>query len=159
MKLGTLEREGDHATFANNHPNSWADGRLILVGEDAIDFDLTVGRVDRSAGTAELIVRHVAPADPAIRLAADWMKVPVGKGANNWTQVAHPAPGKYLAGVGNELIEVRIDVALVSGRIVSATMNNPVDVVERDCEDLEALKCGEPRRYRIVRSIEINAIR
>ena len=159
MKVGTLNREGDHATFVHNRPNSWADGRVVLVGEDAIDFDLTVGRVDRSAGTAELIVRHVAPAEPAIRLAADWMKTPVGKGANNWTQVVHPSPGKYIAAVGSELIEVRIDVALVSGRIVTATMNNPVDVLERDCEDLEAQKCGEPRRYRILRTIEINAIR
>ena len=159
MKLGTLNREGDHATFANNHPNSWADGRVILVGEDAIDFDLNVGRVDRSAGTAELVVRHVAPPEPAIRLGADWMKTPVGKGANNWMQIAHIAPGKYKAAVGSELIEVRIDVALVSGRIVSATMSNPVDVVERDCEDLEAQKCGEAQRYRILRTIEINAIR
>lgn len=159
IKLGTLNREGDHATFAHNHPNSWADGRVILVGEDAIDFDLTVGRVDRSAGTAELIVRHVAPADPAIRIGADWMKAPVGKGANNWMQIAHLSPGKYTAAVGSELIDVHIDVALVSGRIVSATMSNPVDVVERDCDDFEAQRCGEPRRYRILRTIEVNAIR
>jgi len=47
----------------------------------------------------------------------------------------------------------------VSGRIVSATMSNPVEVVERDCEDFEVQKCGEPRRYRILRTVEINAIR
>ena len=46
-------------------------------------------------------------------------------------------------------------VDLSTGRILSATMENPVEVLERECEDVEAKRCGEPVRYRIIRTIEL----
>ena len=154
-RMDSLANAGDHVRFEHNRPNSWADGRFVLVGEDAIDFDLTLSELDRAGKTATLIVRHVAPASPAIRITAEWMRKPVAATANNWTQVATYAPGKYTAAVGSELIEVRIVVDLSTGRILSATMDNPVEVLERECEDLEAKHCGEPVRYRIIRTIEL----
>ena len=154
-RMDGLANAGDHVRFDHNRPNSWADGRFVLVGEDAIDFDITLGELDRAGKTATLIVRHVPPASPAIRLTAEWMRKPVAATANNWTQVATYAPGKYTAAVGSELIEVRIVVDLSTGRILSATMENPVEVLERECEDLEAKRCGEPVRYRIIRTIEL----
>lgn len=154
-RMDGLANAGDHVRFDHNRPNSWADGRFVLVGEDAIDFDLTLSELDRAGKTATLIVRHVPPASPAIRITAEWMRKPVAGTANNWTQVATYAPGKYTAAVGSELIEVRIVVDLSTGRILSATMENPVEVLERECEDLEAKRCGEPVRYRIIRTIEL----
>ena len=33
-------------------PSSWADGTRVLVGEDAIDFDMTLKSMDAAAKTA-----------------------------------------------------------------------------------------------------------
>jgi hypothetical protein len=158
-RLGGVAKAGDHVHFAHNRPNSWADGRMILVGEDAIDFDVTLEEVDAAARKATLAVRHVPPERPAIRITADWMRAPVAASANNWTQIGRYPPGKYSAAVGSEVIEVRLTVDLDSGRILSATMNNPVEVLERECEDPEARRCGEPVRYRILRTIQLTPSR
>jgi hypothetical protein len=46
-KLGVLHKAGDHFHFHNfMPPSSWADGKRVLVGEDAIDFDMTLKSVD-----------------------------------------------------------------------------------------------------------------
>jgi len=64
----------------------------------------------------------------------------------------------YVAAVGQESFEVRIVVAAPSNRIVGATMDNPVDVVERRCSDLAFTECGEAVRYRIHRVIELRSV-
>jgi hypothetical protein len=154
-RMGTLAKAGDHAYFNHNRPNSWADGRVILVGEDAIDFDITLQELDTAGGTATLVVRHVPPKSPAIRITADWMRKPVAGAANNWTQVESHPTGKYTAAVGVATVEMRIIVDPANGRILSAVMDNPVEVLERVCDDVEAKRCGEPSRYRIIRTIEL----
>jgi hypothetical protein len=50
---------------------------------------------------------------------------------------------------------VEISVSLVDGEILSATMDNPVSVLARECADAELAKCGNPERYQIRREIEI----
>jgi hypothetical protein len=159
IRLPGLAKAGDHITFGHNRPNSWADGRVILVGEDAIDFDITLRELDRAGKTATIVVRHVPPESPAIQITADWMKKPVAGTANNWTQVGAYPPGKYTAQIGSEVIDVRIVVDLANGRILSATIDNPVEVLERECEDVDAKRCGEPARYRILRTIELVPVR
>jgi hypothetical protein len=154
-RLTDLTRTGDNVKIPHNRTYSWADGRVILVGENANDFDMTLQEVSSQGKTATVIVRHVPPEAPAIQLAADWMRKPVAAGANNWVQIANFAPGKYTASVGSERIEVRVVVALVTGRILSATLDNTVEILERECDDVDAKRCGEPARYRIIRSIEL----
>lgn len=155
-KLGVLKKAGDHFYFRNPMgPSSWADGKNVLVGEDLIDFDLTLKSVDTAAGTALLEVKHVGPHDGALPLKAEWMKAPVGAGANNWVEIKKDADGKYEAGVGLETFTVEITVSLADGHIVSATMDNPVITVERVCEDEALTKCGEPKRREILRKIGV----
>jgi hypothetical protein len=155
-KLGMLHKAGDHFYFRNPMgPSSWADGRSVLVGEDLIDFDLTLKTVDAAAGTAVLEVKHVGPADGKLPLKADWMKTPVGAGANNWVEIKKDTDGKYEAGVGLETFTVEITVSLSDGHMVSATMDNPVITISRVCEDEALTKCGEARRHEILRKIEV----
>jgi len=51
-KMGQLNHAGDHFRFPRSAPNSWADGTYVLLGEDAIDFDLTLKDVNSSTQTA-----------------------------------------------------------------------------------------------------------
>jgi hypothetical protein len=150
-----LARAGDHVYLNHNRPNSWADGRYLLVGEDAVDFDITLRDLDASGRTATFVVRHVPPAAPAIKITADWMGKPVAAAPNNWTQLGRNPAGKYTAAVGSAVVNVTLVMDLGRGRLLSATMDNPVEILERDCQDVAATRCGEPVRYRITRTIEL----
>ena len=150
-----LRQGGDHIYVNDGNPNSWADGTRILTGEDAIDFDITLAEVNTHDAVATLVVRHVPPAHPAIALRAPWMRVPVAETPNNWVQVARADSGSFVASVGRETFEATIRLRLGSCRIISATLDNDVQVLERVCVDSLLTACGSPRRYTIRRRIEI----
>jgi hypothetical protein len=156
MRQKTLEKPEDHVSVKHNVPNSWADGTYVVVGEDAVDFDITLKSVDKVAMTALLVVRHVPPREPAIQWPAAWMQAPVSDTANNWVEVEKTGD-KYAAEVGKETFEADITVGLATGRILSAAMDNPVDVLQRNCSDRALTACGAPERYRIRRQIAIVA--
>jgi hypothetical protein len=157
MNQKTLLHPGDHAYVKFGAPNSWADGTHVIVGEDSIDFDVTLQSIDQANGYATFIVRHVPPAQPQIKLAAAWMKDRVGAAANNWVQVEKTSDGKYIAGVGEETFDVQIQVALNTGRILSAIMDNPVKVEQRACTDAALITCSSPERYTIHREINLRS--
>lgn len=150
-----LARAGDHVAFPGRGSNSWADSRTVLIGEDAIDFDVTVTAVDSAGGVATLMVRHVPPAQGRIRVPADWMQAPAYGTPNNWVEVTRKADGGYVASVGRETFDVALTVDLRDGRLRSAEMDNPVEVLERLCTDSALSACGEPVRYRIHRRITL----
>ena len=138
-------------------PNSWADGTYVVFGQDAIDFDLTLQAVDAAANVATVLVRHLPPAQGQIKFPAAWMLNPVGNAANNWSEVERTQDGKFTAEVGLETFTVELKIALDTGRILSATMDNPVEVLERDCSDVALTTCGAPTQYRIRRQITLHA--
>jgi hypothetical protein len=155
-KLGQLKKAGDHFYFRNPMPaSSWADGSHTLIGESAIDFDLTLKSVDTAAGTAVLVARHVPPEKSSVQLPAAWMQAPVGDAPNNWVGVTKQQDGKFLAAVGEENFTDEITISLSDGRILRASMENPVKTVERICEDQALSKCGEAKPHEIYRKIEI----
>ena len=155
-KVGQLKKVGDHFYFRNPMPaSSWADGTHVLIGESAIDFDMTLKTVDAAAGTAVLVVKHVPPEKSAVKLPAAWMQTPVGDLPNNWVGVQKEQDGRYTASVGEENVNVEIKVSLADGKILSATMDNPVKTIERTCEDLALTKCGEAKPHDILRKVEI----
>jgi len=151
-----LAQAGDHVYIKHGIPNSWADGSRVLIGEDAIDFDVSLADINATERIATVIVRHVPPAQPGIKLPADWMRVPVADTPNNWVQVVKKDEGKYSVQIGKETFEVEIKVNLGTGKMISATMDNPVDVLERECADAALSSCGDANRYQIRRQIEIN---
>jgi len=154
-KMAIFSKAGDHFYFKSGTPNSWADGNYVLLGQDAIDFDLTLTKVDQANQTATLVVRHVPPQNPEIKIPADWMRAPVADTPNNWVEVEKHGEQKIVAEVGKETFEVEINVSLKNGKIIWATIDNPVEVLSRDCEDLELSRCGQPKRFQIRRKIEI----
>jgi hypothetical protein len=158
-KIGALTKAGDHFYFRNPMPpSSWADGAHTLIGESSIDFDMTLKAVDTAAGTAVLVVKHVPPEKSAVKLPADWMQKPVGDMPNNWVGVTKEHNGSYTAAVGEENFTVEIKVSLADGRILSATMDNPVKTIERICEDAALTKCGEAKPHEILRKIDITLV-
>lgn len=159
IKQGTLAHAGDHVYVKNGTPNSWADGTNTLLGQDSIDFDITLSKVNPGK-TAKVIVRHVPPAQPQIKIPAKWMEAPVADTANNWVEVSRTqkADRPYLAEVGKETFDVELNVNLADGKILSATMDNPVSVLARECTDAELTNCGEPQHYQIRRQIEIRLV-
>lgn len=156
QKIGKFTHAGDHFYFQRSAPNSWADGKYVLIGEDSIDFDFTLEDVNRSENIATMIIRHVPPENPGIRLPADWMHKPVGGTANNWVQVQRTKDGKYLAAVGKETFDVKIRLRLVDGRILSGSIDNPLETIERECADAALTHCGDSKPHPIRRKIEIS---
>jgi hypothetical protein len=156
LRQSNLKSPGDHSYIKIGGPNSWADGSYVLIGEDSIDFDLTLKDVSKADGTATLVVRHVPPEKPKIKVLAPWMNAPVAGAPNNWVQLEKRGEGKYIAAIGKETFEVEIKVSLSDGKILSAKIDNPVEVLERECSDRDLANCGEPRRYQILRQIEMD---
>jgi hypothetical protein len=149
-----LTRVGQNAYFERGIPNSWADGTQVLVGEDVIDFDLTLVGANRKAHTSDLLVKHVPPRQQKLKLPASWMETPVRTLPNNWVQVIK-SDGGYLVQVGMEVFEVRITVDTRDGKIVEAKIHNPVVYVERTCTDEALTQCTEPRPDGLVRDVSL----
>jgi hypothetical protein len=54
--------------------------------------------------------------------------------------------------------QVEITISLADGGIVSATMDNPIAVIARECSDSKLMQCGEPEHYQIRRQIELQVM-
>jgi hypothetical protein len=154
-KVGMLQHAGDHFYVPNPQASSWADGTRVIVGKDQIDFDLNIQSIDPAKQTAVVVVHHVPPPHPNLQLPAEWMQAPVADTPNNWVEVTKTKDGKYEAGAGKETFDVTLTVSTADGRILSATMENPVVTSMRECEDAALTKCGAAQPHTIHRHIEI----
>jgi hypothetical protein len=152
-----LKRLGDHAYVKVGTPAPWADGNYVTLGEDSIDFDLILKELNNSTQIATLLVRHVPPAQPKVKLPAPWMQTPVADSPNNWVQVSNQA-GKYIAAVGKETFDVEIKIGLKDGKILSATLDNLVQARHRECSDAALLDCGLSVDPAIHRQIELHLV-
>ena len=158
-KAGNLAHPGDHAYVKRGAPNSWADGTRVVAGQDSIDFDLSFQSVDSLDNVAVILVRHVPPEEPRIDLPAIWMHTPVANTQNNWFEVDKTRSGTYTAAVGKETFDVELKVSLADGKMMSATLDNPVSTIERDCVDAALMSCGKPKSHHITRHVEITLAR
>lgn len=152
-----LSRIGQHVYFSSGKSNSWADGEHILLGQDAIDFDLTLTAANPQEHTATLLIRHLPPPQLQVKLPAEWMKTPVNSTANNWVQVEKTESG-YLAEVGQETFEVQVVLDTRDGKILSAEMKNPVTAIGRECEDAALSKCKDPKEDKILRHVSLTLV-
>ena len=103
----------------------------------------------------------MVPAQPQIKISADWMRPPVADTPNNWTEIhrnftSQSDADKYVAAVGKETFDVELKVRLTDGKIISGKIDNPVEVLERNCSDLTLAVYGAPVRYQILRQIELH---
>ena len=154
IREGVLEAAGDH--FTHTGPIiSWADGTTVTLGEEAINFEISLKDTDNSNGIATLEVRHVAPSASPLKFPATWMNSPVAADTNNnWVQVAK-SNGKYVAAVGKETLDVELKIRMGDGAILSGSLNNIVQTLERDCTDAAVTNCGKGRSNRTERQVEI----
>jgi hypothetical protein len=158
-KQSTLAKAGDHAYIKFGVPSSWADGTYTILGEDSIDFDLTLKDVNPATQTATLLAKHVPPLQPAVKLPAPWIQAPVADTPNNWIDVkGKNAAGEFVVEVGKETFDVEIKVSLKDGKILSATLENLVQVRHRECSDVAYTECGDASARQIHRHIEINLV-
>ena len=154
-KTGQLAKPGDHFYLKYGVPSSWADGTYTLVGQSAVDFDMTWKSVNAADKTAVLVIRHVAPEKLMIQLPAEWMQTPVGERPNNWVGVNKTRDGKFEASVGAEDFTVEMTVSLADGKILKGSLDNVVKTVVRTCEDRELTQCDRAKPHQIERKIEI----
>ena len=158
-KTGQLKKPGDHFYFPNPTPGaSWADGVRVVLGESAVDFDMTLKSVDTAAGTAVLEVRHVPPGQLKVKLPADWMKTPVGEKPNNWVGITKEQNGTYTAAVGEETFMVALTLSTTDGKILRASMDNAVKTFERSCKDEALNDCTVAKPHVISRKIAIELL-
>jgi hypothetical protein len=155
QKVGQFQKLGDHLYYEHGAPSAWADGSFIVVGEDSIDFDITLTDLDQAAKTATLLIRHVPPKKPQIKIPVEWMKAPVADCPNNWVNVVH-AGDQYVAQIGKETFDVKLTIGLTDGKILAGSIDNPVTASERFCKDAALLNCSEPHPREILRRIKIS---
>jgi hypothetical protein len=158
MHQGSLRKAGDHFYFPSPITSSWADGTVVVLGEDHIDFDITLTAVDTASDVATLLIKHVPPPVPKIRLPAEWMRARVAETPNNWVQVRKTATG-FAASVGKETFDVTLNVRISNGKILSARMENPVTNVTRGCSDAALTQCGDAQATPVLRRIELSLLR
>ena len=156
VRTGKLTQPGDHYYFKQGTPASWADGNYVLLGQSSIDFDFTLKDVNRPRNTVTLIARHVPPEETQVTLPAEWMRKPVADTPNNWVTVQRMKDGKFLGAVGKETFNDEIVLSLSDGMILSATMDNRVQTIERECTDSRVTQCGEPKPHFISRQVAIS---
>jgi len=153
----SLQRAGDRAYVPFSAPNSWANGAAIILGQDSVDFEVVFTAIDPAPNTATIVVHHVPPDQPQLKLPARWMNTPIADLHNNWVQVEKRADGKYAAAIGQETFDVEFKLDLTTGRILSATLDNPIEASERICDDAALATCGDPTRYTLRRQITLRA--
>ncbi len=153
-RLGSLKAPGDTAYYPYGRPHSWADGNRVVLGEDSIDFSMTLRSVDNARKIATLVVRHIPPKEPQVKLPAAWMLQPASDTPNNWVNVVHEG-AMYNASAGQETFDVTIEVSMTDGKILSGILNNRVNAIRRDCTDAALTDCGPARRERIKREVRL----
>lgn len=148
-----LEAPGDTRFHAHGQVNSWAAfSDVLLVGEDCVDFRQTLDIVNPEV--VQLSIEHLPPKKPCgLELASAWMSKHIIAGTpNNWVQVFKLDHG-FLAQVGHESFTVRVRYDPRDGHIISATMYNPVESLERFCLDADLQDCVAAKRYNETRKV------
>jgi len=78
MHQGALQKAGDRFCFSNPTASSWADGRVVVLGEDHVDFEVALARSQTHQTTSSRCGRRRMGSPP--RLAkkhsmSDWTSI------------------------------------------------------------------------------------
>jgi len=159
-KLSDIEK-GLSVYIPFSKPASWADGSRVLMGEDCIDFNVSLSGTD---SLFALRVEHVGPPlKTCVSLPETWMASPLKSRPNNWVQVTKSLDEHFVVQWGYEYFDTHIYLDPKSGFILSAEMYNPVDIKSRTCREIQSVngkiisikECGEISTGHIFRSISI----
>jgi hypothetical protein len=152
-----LAHEGEKDYVSRSTPNSWADGQRILLGQDVVDFSLTVVAANPTDHTETFLIQHLPPPVLHIQQPVTWMENEHPTTPNNFVQVSKEQDG-YIAETGRETFDVQMIIDSRDGRILSATMHNPVLLRTRTCTDRELTRCSFERPRSILRDITFRLV-
>lgn len=152
-----LVQPGQTSYVSGTTPNSWADGQRVLLGQDAVDFSFTLESVNPVEHTETLLIRHVPPPTLHVQQPAKWMHEPTSAKPNNFVQVSKDGEG-FSAETGKETFDVRLVMDTRDGRILSATIHNPVVLRTRVCTDRELTQCGSETPKTILREVTLTLV-
>jgi hypothetical protein len=152
-----LMQPGQTAYVPRTSPNSWADGQRVLLGQDVVDFLLSVESVNPAENTATIMVQHVPPPTLHVEQPAKWMQEPMSAKPNNFVQVSKDGD-RFIAETGKESFDVRLIVDTRDGSIVSAALHNLVTLKDRTCTDRELMHCGAEAPKTILREITLKRV-
>ena len=127
-------------------------GNVVLIGQDVVDFSLKVETVNSAEHTETLLIQHLPPPALHVQLSAKWMEEPTSAKPNNFVQILKQDDG-FIAETGKETFDVQLVVDTSDGRILAATMPNPVVLRVRTCSDRELTKCERETSKTILREI------
>ncbi len=152
-----LSQPGQTAYVSRTTPNSWADGQHVLVGQDVVDFSLAMESASPANHTETLLIQHVPPPALHVQQPAQWMQEGTSAKPNNFVQVSKETEG-FSAETGRETFDVRLVVDTRDGRMLSATMHNPVVFRVRRCTDRDLAQCGPEEPKTIVREVTLKLV-
>lgn len=153
--VARLHAAGDSYTMAQPVSGDFS-GAAVPLGRDLILLTTTLKRVD--ATQAEFQSSYQPPAGTGLPPYRPWMSAPVcGTAPNNFQTVEKQGPG-FLALWGCESFVIDTIVDRLDGRIVSATMVNPLSLQGKFCQDAALTACSPIPDVHIERHVEIKRV-
>jgi hypothetical protein len=152
-----LMQPGQNAYVSRTTPNSWADGQRVLLGEDVVDFSISMESSSPAEHTETLLIRHVPPPALHVEQPAKWMQESALAKPNNFVQISKEGDD-FVAETGMETFDVRLVLDTRDGSILSAEMHNPVVLKTRVCTDRELTHCGPEEPKTILREITLKRV-
>ena len=152
-----MVQPGRTSYVSGTTPNSWADGKRVLLGQDAVDFSFLLESVKPVEHTETLLIRHVPPPTLHVQQPAKWMQEPPLAIPNNFVQVSKDGDG-FIAETGKETFDVRLVLDTRDGRLLSAAIHNPVVLRMRTCTDRELTQCGSEVPKTILREVTLKLV-
>jgi hypothetical protein len=123
-----LHEPGDQVTADALAHGDWSDGAGTPVGDDCILATVELLALDPQ-GTASFETRFEVPDDPdCFEWEVDAWSEPIAWGVSNNFQQVTDQEGDLVAMYGVEWFTIRSEMDAVDGRILSATMDNQLDL-------------------------------
>jgi len=150
-----VTRAGETHTLPEAPKASWANGENIPVGEDCIRISVTL--VEMNAETAIYRTTFMPPESACLEMLKPWMEAEVVEGAPNNFQQQMNLGGAAAVMWGREEFVVTSTVRRSDGRILSATMDNRLDLrLKVGCDaNLNSCKHELPMKIRRDLTLEL----
>jgi hypothetical protein len=69
------------------------------------------------------------------------MRKSIADATNNWGSGAENQKREISGSGGKETFDVEINLSLADGKILSGSMDNPLETIERECVDVALASC------------------
>ena len=119
---------------------NWADGKQFIVGEDCISIHTTMTALEK--GTASYQTAFISPDTQCLVFKKEWMTDALQPGSHNNFQQVLANQGKYDVMWGNEQFTVLSTIERATGKILSSTMHNTLNLKMRQGCDVNWENCS-----------------